>query len=84
MTFGWNYPPGVTGNEFKIVGADYEREVGGRCPECGLRGTLIERGFQGSAWMTCSECGMEKAIEPPEPDWDAIRDDREDRRTTQS
>lgn len=28
---GWNYPPGVTGNEWQIVGPD-EREV--ECPDC--------------------------------------------------
>ena len=25
--FGWNYPPGVTGNEYAIAGADYEYDA---------------------------------------------------------
>ena len=32
--FGWNYPPGVTGNEYAIAGADYEKEVKGGCRLC--------------------------------------------------
>ena len=38
-----NYPPGVTGSEYAIAGADYEQEVDEPCPKCG--GELVEQGY---------------------------------------
>ena len=53
--FGWNYPPGVTGNEFEIAGPDYEQEVDG---ECGNGHTeLVELAYGGRAWLSCQVKG---------------------------
>ncbi len=37
-TFGWNYPPGVTGREYAIAGPDYEQE---EHRECGAEGVDV-------------------------------------------
>lgn len=33
MSFGWSYPPGVTGNELEIAGPSWEGEVERTCTE---------------------------------------------------
>lgn len=70
-----NYPPGVTGNEYQIAGADREHEAERECRECGLVQLALIEEFQSSAWWFCenSECGAENDEpvaddEPEEPD----------------
>ena len=60
--FGWNYPPGVTGNEYEITWADYAKEVKGACPNCGAPDTLIEEGYKDVCWQTCRACGFEQDV----------------------
>ena len=64
--FGWDYPAGVTGNEYEIAGPDDEKTitVDVRCEECvtDLDGIEIEAQFyRGSVWgdWVCPECGHE-------------------------
>ena len=54
--FGWDYPPGVTGNEYEIAGADYEKEVEGKCPQCGESDCLAEQGYRYQRWVDCHNC----------------------------
>ena len=61
--FGWYYPPGVTGNEYEIAGADYEKELDTPCPKCG-ENTLMEEGYRGNRWESCSECDYYEDLEP--------------------
>ena len=77
--FGWNYPPGVTGNEIEIAGPDYEKEwTEYPCPMCGEG--LYEEGYQGRRWLSCA-CGWTRDLEPDDgPDPDAAYDAARDRR----
>lgn len=36
-----NYPPGVTGNEYAIGGAQSEWEADATCPHCGWEGPML-------------------------------------------
>ncbi len=77
------YPPGVTGREYAIAGADYEQEmsVTAHCtnPQCeyhdqdqDLDDILVEGygGWQYFTW-TCEFCGSEHEVERTESrDWD--------------
>ena len=75
--FGWDYPPGVTGGEYEIAGPDYEKEfVEYPCPECGE--VLMEQGYKQDAWIFCPDCDYQTDLEPPERDWDRVRDERRD------
>lgn len=50
--FGWDYPPGVTGNELEIARPDYEKETDEPCPDCG--GPALEVGHhQRGRWLAC-------------------------------
>lgn len=64
--FGWDYPPGVTGNEFAIAGPDYERDVDGECGN-GHR-ALEEQGYQGTRWLVCTLCDWQRDL----PDLDEL------------
>lgn len=63
---GWNYPPGVTGNEYAIAGADSEWEEQHWCEQC-LTTTVwaIER-YGSEAWATCVGCdaSVEADLDP--------------------
>lgn len=73
-----NYPPGVTGNEYAIAGADYEKEWEEYpCPKCGEG--LFELGYDGDRWLSCCNCEWQKDLEPPEPDPDRAYDEARDR-----
>ena len=61
-----NYPPGVTGNEYEIAGADYQKEVEGECPACFRSDVLVEEGYRGRRWQFCSECDYQKDLDPIE------------------
>lgn len=60
--FGWNYPPGVTGNEYEINGPDYQDSIG-FCPECGEE-EWFEEGHQGDRWNYCYACDHYEDLEP--------------------
>lgn len=51
-----NYPPGVSGQEYEIAGADYEILLTEPCRECGAA-EVYESGYQGTAWTNCENCG---------------------------
>lgn len=72
VNFGWNYPPGVTGNEFAISGPDYEHEVKGECGNG--HPALMEYGYQGSHWWACGECNWQEDLHavPDYPDYDEM------------
>ena len=52
----FNYPPGVTGNEYEIAGPDWEVEVTGECPSCGHDDSLLAQGYGGGRWTVCLDC----------------------------
>lgn len=74
--FGWDYPPGVTGNEYEIAGPDYEKETDELCPrrmdadsinllsESNCEGFLIEQGYRGQRWVVCSKCNYQADLLP--------------------
>jgi hypothetical protein len=56
MGFGLsNYPPGVTGNEYEIAGADFEEDLGPDevCPQCGVAGSLTQEGYRHQVRVYC-------------------------------
>ncbi|KKL26928.1 hypothetical protein LCGC14_2390380 [marine sediment metagenome] len=78
--FGWDYPPGVTGNEIEIAGPDYEKESDELCPailwygsEC--QAPTLEEDYDGRRWLSCDN-GHQTDLEPTEPDqaYDEARD----------
>ena len=78
-----NYPPGVTGNEFAIAGADYEEETNTLCSydigdgvKCNKR--TMELGYQGNRWLDCND-GHVTDLPPIEPDGDRQYDERVDK-----
>ena len=88
MSFGWNYPPGVTGNEYEIAGPDNEGEekMDVECAndECEKFDVLQEvevsaESYRGSAtyFWDCPVCGHSHQFERDdinEPDPDAAYD----------
>ena len=85
--FGWDYPPGVTGNEYEIAGADYSTESDTPCPyepQRGIEDSLpcgeptMEEGYQGKRWLACDE-GHTTDLEPKEDDPDRLYDEARDR-----
>jgi hypothetical protein len=64
-----NYPPGVTGREYQIAGADLETEESRTCSACGLTEVVIVEWYDYSKWFTCEGCGAENDLssEIPEP-----------------
>lgn len=66
-----NYPPGVTGNEYAIAGADYEADEWRIClgRGCEFRGDVTVQGYRGELFWTCPECGWEHT-EYPEDQWE--------------
>lgn len=73
-----NYPPGVTGNEYQIAGADYERESDVPCGRCG-KSSCMEVGYGRERWLTCGECDWHTDLDPLEPDPDRAYDEERDR-----
>lgn len=67
------YPPGVTGNEYAISGAEWEGEAppSGPCEECGI--THLSVTWQAhrdeGLWWVC-ECGY--ANDVTEDEWEAM------------
>lgn len=58
MTFGWDYPPGVTGNEFEISGPAETWEDQRECPHCGeLREHDMQSHPDRGVWGECITCG---------------------------
>ncbi len=66
-----NYPPGVTGNEIEIAGADWENETDKECPKCGEPGLWMQ-GYRGMQWESCGACdyvGDKEPIDVDEEDY---------------
>ena len=77
---GWNYPPGVTGNEYHLAGPDSEWEEEHYCEKC-EKDTLFHcESFQKQRSGICSECDSDIDLGHTDDDidWDAINDQRED------
>ena len=77
---GWNYPPGVTGNEYHLAGPDSEWEEEHYCEKC-EKDTLFHcESFQKQRSGICSECdsNIDLGHTDDDIDWDAINDQRED------
>jgi hypothetical protein len=71
--FGWNFPPGVTGNEFAIAGPDREWET--TCAECDAPAAAACYDYH---WWTDCENGHHHDYDyGPDPDeeYDRMRDD---------
>jgi hypothetical protein len=50
-----NYPPGVTGNEYQISGAEREWEEERECPHCGWEGPMVHESHrQIGVWAWCA------------------------------
>lgn len=50
-----NYPPGVTGNEYQIGGAQREWEETRECPHCGWEGPMHhEAHYSFGIWVWCA------------------------------
>ena len=61
---GGNYPPGVSGNEYEILGPDWQEEEG-VCPGCGAD-TLWREGYRRRVTAFCSGGCSYQADEEPE------------------
>jgi hypothetical protein len=74
--FGWDYPPGVTGNEYEIAGPDSEKESDETCSQCGA--PTMEMSYKDERWLLCDNDHAED-IEKEEPDPDRLYDEMRDR-----
>jgi len=77
-----NYPPGVSGNEYEIAGADYEHETEAFCGTCGKVVPVMVEGYRGSFWANCEDGHtidddvVEDLMGEDEPDFEAIAEAR--------
>jgi len=87
-----NFPPGVTGAEYEIAGADVEIETEALCTRCVVEGDCKEGekvgamvyGFHGELWAQCDN-GHDVELDdcddaPDEPDFEAIAEARAEAR----
>ena len=51
-----NYPPGVTGNEYEIVGPDEEWEEMRYCPTCDTKTEGMCQSYGSDQWWDCDVC----------------------------
>lgn len=59
-----NYPPGVTGNEYQISGAEREWEETRECPHCGWEGPMHhEYHHQIGIWAWCANPERVEAVQ---------------------
>lgn len=63
MSTGWNYPPGVTGFEYAISGADTEEEAVLWCEMCDRERPGMLQTYRRKAWFICDVCGRETDVE---------------------
>ena len=78
-----DYPPGVTGAELGIIGANYEKDFDlYPCPQCG--GYLMENGYSYQRWVFClgsdskPDCDFQRDLEPlPDPSDSWLEDEDE-------
>ncbi len=75
--FGWDFPPGVTGNELEMAGPDREAESDEPCPDCG--GPTMECSYQSRRWLACQNYDHTNDLESLEPDPDRLYDEERDR-----
>jgi len=70
-SFGWSYPPGVTGRELQIAGPDEEWDEHQTCEDCEFDGTAEMWTYGGVEHWTCPQCGsdyQEDIDDGPDPD----------------
>lgn len=66
-----NYPPGVTGNELRIAGPDWDGDIERECPRCEQWVLVYASSFRGVLSWECPLCGNyedEEEEEGPDPD----------------
>ena len=80
VSFGWNYPPGVTGNEYEIAGPDDEWEDELHCKKCEKITTFNCESFRKQRSGICSECDSDVDLGHMDDDidWDSVREEKED------
>ena len=80
VSFGWNYPPGVTGNEYEIAGPDSEWEETHYCEKCEKDTVFSCESFQKQRSGICSECDSDIDLGHADDyiDWDNVREEKED------
>ena len=80
VSFGWNYPPGVTGNEYEIAGPDDEWEDELHCKKCEKITTFNCESFRKQRSGICSKCNSDIDLGHADDDidWDSVREERED------
>jgi hypothetical protein len=80
VSFGWNYPPGVTGNEYEIAGPDDEWEDELHCKKCEKITTFNCESFRKQRSGICSECDSDVDLGHMDDDidWDDVREQKED------
>lgn len=65
-----NYPPGVTGNEYEIVGPDREFETFRECESCEIVSWVDVTGYGWEEWWRCPKCQHENTrVLDSEPDY---------------
>ena len=80
VDFGWNYPPGVTGNEYEIAGPDSEWEAEHYCEKCEKTTVFSCESFRGQRSGICGECDSDIDLGhiDDDIDWDNVREEKED------
>lgn len=64
-----NYPPGVSGFEYQIAGAEKEWEELRICASCGKEALFDMAAYAGEVWGTCPSCGETQDFESDAPDY---------------
>ena len=82
VNFGWNYPPGVTGNEYAIAGPDREWEDELYCEKCEKDELFYCESYQKQRSGRCPVCDSDIDLGHDDDyiDWDSIREEKEDRK----
>ena len=77
---GWNYPPGVTGNEYEIAGPDKEWEEEFYCEECDKDIIFHCESFQKQRSGICGECdsAIDIGSTDDDIDWEGIAEQKAD------
>ena len=82
VNFGWDYPPGVTGNEYEIAGPDSVWEEKLDCANCEKTTMFSCESFRGQRSGVCGECesDIDLGHMDDDIDWDTVAEQREDSR----
>jgi len=59
MTFGWSYPPGVSGREVEIAGVDWDGDIERTCAAKNVTITLVDQETEGNTFtVEVDECPL--------------------------